>query len=145
MTQHRLVTLRLHHDLIAAIEAAARAQHLNPAEVIRGILFDALAPGPAPRPRTGPAQGIVAMHQLLEAADGWLDLQSRLRHDGFVLRLIEDRLAVHEWPSDRFVIWLEEIGHTLAGLSLRFRAPFPGALPRRMELPPLGRGRGRAA
>ncbi|MDD8023176.1 MAG: hypothetical protein PHX82_08725 [Paracoccaceae bacterium] len=145
MTQHRLVTLRLHHDFIAAIESAARAQQLNPAEVIRNILFDALMRAPAPRTPTSPARGLLAVRQVLDAADGWLDLQRRLRHDGFVLRLAGDRLAVHEWPSDHFVIWLDEIGQTLAGLSLRFCAPFPGALPRRVELPPLGQGRGRAA
>jgi len=148
MTQHRLVTLRLPVHLIAKIEAAARMQEETPAELIRRSLTEALREVPAPVEKSE----LAALSAAFEKAQGWLDLQAKLRRAGFVLRLEEDRLGLHEWPSNRFVLWVEEIGHSLAELMLQFRAPFPGALTQRAGIAardgsPTGRGRqpGRAA
>ncbi|ADE86438.1 hypothetical protein U717_15090 [Rhodobacter capsulatus R121] len=148
MTQHRLVTLRLPTDLIAKIEAAARLQEETPAELIRRSLSDALREAPSVVQKNEMAVITAAF----DKAQGWLDLQAKLRKAGFVLRLEDERLGLHEWPSDRFVLWIEEIGHSLTDLMLQYRAPFPGALTRRAGLAPrevgvTGRGRhpGRAA
>jgi hypothetical protein len=148
MTQQRLVTLRLPTDLIAKIEAAARLQEETPAELIRRALAEALREAPTAVPRTEMA----VISAAFDKAQGWLDLQAKLRKAGFVLRLDGERLGLHEWPSDRFMLWIEEIGHTLAELMLQYRAPFPGALTRKAGLVPgrvgpteAGRKPGRAA
>jgi len=71
---------------------------------------------------------MAALQEALDLAEGWIDLQMRLRRAGLVLRAggPEGRLGVHEWPSDRFMIALDEIGPSLGELVLRYRAPFPG-------------------
>ena len=130
MTQHRLVTLRLPTDLIAKIEATARLQEETPAELIRRCLEAALREVPAAVPKSDMA----VISQAFETAQGWLDLQAKLRKVGFVLRLDGERLGLHEWPSDRFVLWIEEIGHSLTELMVQYRAPFPGALTRKAGL-----------
>ena len=130
MTQHRLVTLRLPVDLIAKIEAASRLQDETPAELIRRSLETALREVPTAVPKSDMA----VISQAFDTAQGWLDLQAKLRKAGFVLRLDGERLGLHEWPSDRFVLWIEEIGQSLAELMVQYRAPFPGALTRRAGL-----------
>ena len=130
MTQHRLVTLRLPTDLIARIEAVARLQEETPADLIRRSLADALREAPSVVQKNEMAVITAAF----DKAQGWLDLQAKLRKAGFVLRLEDERLGLHEWPSDRFVLWIEEIGHSLADLMLQYRAPFPGALTRKAGL-----------
>jgi hypothetical protein len=63
----------------------------------------------------------------IAVARDWLDLQSRLRATGHVLRLsAKSGLWVHSWPLNRPLLPIEELGHSLGGLTLRFRAPFPG-------------------
>lgn len=140
MTQHRLVTLRLPTELIAKIEAAARLREETPADLIRQALSEALRD----LPETVKKSDLMMLANAFDKAQGWLDLQAKLRKAGFVLRLDGERLGLHEWPSDHFVLWIEELGHSLAELSVQYRAPFPGALSRRaMESP--GPTRGRAA
>ncbi|WP_444454702.1 hypothetical protein ACTTAI_04975 [Rhodobacter capsulatus] len=126
----------------------ARLQEETPADLIRRSLSDALREAPSVVQKSEMAVITAAF----DKSQGWLDLQARLRKAGFVLRLEDERLGLHEWPSDRFVLWIEEIGHSLADLMLQYRAPFPGALSRRAGLVPressaTGRGRhsGRAA
>ena len=134
MEQHRLVTLSLPVSLIARIEARAHGDQIAPAEVIRRALIATLAEG-----ETALAPNLMAARAVQEAlagAAGWLDLQHRLRQEGVVLRLRADRLALNSWPADRFILWLDDLGETLADLTLRFRAPFPGAIPRRRAQPP---------
>ena len=148
MTQSRLVTLRLPTDLIAKIEAAARLHEETPAELIRRSLAEALRETPSAVQKSD----MMVISAAFDKAQGWLDLQTKLRKAGFVLRLDGERLGLHEWPSDHFVLWIEEIGHSLAELMLQYRAPFPGALTRRAglsarEVSTTGTGRrpGRAA
>lgn len=127
MTQHRLVTLRLPTDLIAKIEASARLREETPAELIRRALSEALRE----MPEAVKKSDLMVLSGAFDKALGWLDLQAKLRKAGFVLRLDGERLGLHEWPSDRFVLWIEELGHSLAELTVQYRAPFPGALSRR--------------
>lgn len=117
----RLVTMRLPQGLIDKIAALAHAGGKPPADVIRQALREGLSQ----------ADGKPSVHevkQLISEAGSWLDLQIALRRSGFVLRLhAENRLAVHSWPQDRFVLWLSALGPDYGDLCLRFRAPFPGA------------------
>lgn len=156
MTQHRLVTLRLPADLIAALEVEAHRRELSPAQMIRVALVETVRIRGLASPRV--VQGNYAARPSLIAATfdtarDWLELQSKLRAEGLVLRLHEEsggpegRIALHDWPSDRFLLWLDEAGQDPHELRMRFRAPFPGqvrhapvtlppfrALPRRSSL-----------
>ncbi len=127
MKPHCLVSLKLPEDLIAVIKGTAHSQACSPAEVIRTALAAAFlnrlaqdAPG-----RTD----LAAVAAAFAAARGWLDLQTRLRASGFVLRLLQGDLVLHEWPSDRALMPVEALGQSLPQLCLRFRAAFPGAIP----------------
>lgn len=122
-----LVSLKLPADLIAVIKGTAHTQACSPAEVIRTALAAAFlnrlaqdAPGHAE---------LTAAAAAFTAARGWLDLQTRLRASGFVLRLVQGHLVLHEWPSDRALMPVEALGQNLPQLCLRFRAAFPGAIP----------------
>ena len=118
----RLVTMRLPQVLIDKIAALAHAGGKPPAEVIRQTLSEGLSQTVAKPPPH-------LVRNLLSEAGSWLDLQIALRRNGFVLRLhAEDRLALHSWPQDRFVLWLSALGPDYGDLCLRFRAPFPGAV-----------------
>lgn len=80
----------------------------------------ALSPGTLP----------FTVHLAFAEALGWLDLQSRLRATGFVLRLgAGGVLALHTWPADHRLLDSADIGQPLADLTLRFRAAFPGQVP----------------
>lgn len=160
-TQHRLVTLRLSADLIAALELEAHRREISPAQMIRLAIVETVrrrAPASrapvaegtgaeggtgtaAPPSNYAPRPSLIAA--TFDAASDWLDLQRRLRTEGLVLRLHEEswsaesRVALHDWPSDRFVIWLDETGQSLGELMMRFRAPFPGGMRRApIVLPP---------
>ncbi len=122
--------MRLSLDLIALIEQEAHAFDTSPAEVIRRALRIGLTPAAEPEDdfHPVPLPEMAALQEALDLAEGWIDLQMRLRRAGLVLRAggSDGRLGVHEWPSDRFMIALEEIGPNLGELVLRYRAPFPG-------------------
>jgi len=144
MTQTRLVTLRLSTDLINAIEIEAHRHEITAAQVIRAALSEVLIRRAAPPASSNysPRPSLIAA--TFDAAQDWLDLQRRLRAEGLVLRLAEGdrvsgtRIALHDWPGDRFLIWLDDAGQSFAELSLRFRAPFPGALRRHAAAFPPG-------
>lgn len=124
----RLVTLRLPLDLLQRIEQQSRAAARSPSEMIRKALETGLCAN-----STDAARPLhVALGEMIADAGGWLTLQMRLRRAGYVLRLHEDdRLALHDWPGDHFVDWLDTLGFDYGALRLRYRAPFPGALPRK--------------
>lgn len=130
MKQMRLVSLNLPVDLIAAISHAARSSGQTPQDLVRNTLRQTFAAPaeeeavPEPKPDAPPP---FAVHLAFAEAYGWLDLQSRLRAAGFVLRLGDDDvLALHDWPADRRLMDSTALGQPLADLTLRFRAPFPG-------------------
>lgn len=148
----RLVSLNLPVDLIAAISRAARDAGQTPQDLLRatlahvfaaagegkGAAWAALPPREsalpeAPGPATAGADGLpggsppFTVHLAFAEALGWLDLQSRLRAAGFVLRLGKDGvLALHSWPADHRLIDSAALGQPLETLTLRFRAAFPG-------------------
>lgn len=151
MTQHRLVTLRLSADLLAAIETEAHRREISPAQMIRTAIVETVRrkgggesggdPGKTPSGNYMPRPSLIAA--TFDAATDWLDLQTRLRTEGLVLRLHDEswgseaRIALHDWPADRFVSWLGETGQSLPELMMRFRAPFPGQMRRApIALPP---------
>ncbi len=149
MKQMCLVSLDLPVDLIAAIGRAARAAGQTPQDLVRDMLRQSLAaPVAAQAPEVQApevqapevqASGAgrpppVAVHLAFAEACGWIDLQSRLRAAGFVLRLGADGvLALHDWPANRRLIDSAALGQPLTKLTLRFRAPFPGQVPSRPE------------
>lgn len=131
MTLHRLVSLRLPDNVIDALGRAARVQGRSPADVVRALLEAALA-GAEPQPAQMTGARFALVNSALAAARGWLDLQTRLRAAGFVLRLSEaGTLSLNSWPADRALMPIEALGHSLPALCIRFRAPFPGAVPSR--------------
>ncbi|MDP2061498.1 MAG: CopG family transcriptional regulator [Phaeovulum sp.] len=130
MTQHRLVSLRLPDNVIDALDRAARMQGRSPADVVRALLEAALSAAPLPERMRGGSLALVLA--ALGAARGWLDLQTRLRMAGFVLRLSEAGvLTLNSWPANRALMPIEALGTSLPALCIRFRAPFPGAVPAR--------------
>lgn len=146
MDHAHTVTIDLPEALLIALGQAARAAGCSPSEFLRATLRGALDRTPA-RLR---AEDEVIRHATHLARD-WLDLQRRLRAAGFVLRRApEGGLAVHSWPRDRPIMRAEDVGLSLAGLVLKFHAPFPGefrhGLPdARMVHRPAARGTGQAA
>ncbi|QPZ91896.1 hypothetical protein [Thioclava electrotropha] len=147
-SQHRLVSLRLPLDLIDRIAAEARAFGLPPAELIRRVLQDGLAEE-AVLEASGAKAPLPEMHAVQEALDqarDWFDLQHRLRGEGFVLRLAGGgALGLHAWPTNRFLMLLDEIGPSLTELVLRFGAPFPGDDGGRTKIVGATAGRGASA
>ncbi len=144
MKQMCLVSLDLPVDLIAAIGRAARAAGQTPQDLVRDMLRQSLAApvaAQAPEVQAPEVQASgagrpppVAVHLAFAEACGWIDLQSRLRAAGFVLRLGADGvLALHDWPANRRLIDSAALGQPLTKLTLRFRAPFPGQVPSRPE------------
>ncbi|AMY71888.1 hypothetical protein [Frigidibacter mobilis] len=133
MNPMRLVSLNLPVELIAAIGRAARDAGQTPQDLVRATLQQVFLGNAAPTAEPSQpaawdaAQPPVPVQRAFADALGWLDLQSRLRATGFVLRLGADRvLALHTWPADHRLIDSAAIGQPLAELTLRFRAPFPG-------------------
>lgn len=115
--------------MIDRIAAEARAFGLPPAELIRRVLQEGLAEEPTSAPPTTkePLPEMAAVQAALDQARDWFDLQHRLRDAGFVLRLAGGgALGLHAWPTNRFLLLLDEIGPSLRELVLRFAAPFPG-------------------
>lgn len=139
MNPHRLVSLRLPDNVIDALTRAARVHGRSPADLVRALLEAALA-GAEPQPPQVPGASFVLVNAALSAARGWLDLQTRLRTAGFVLRLsAAGALSLNSWPADRALMPIEALGHSLPALCIRFRAPFPGAVPDRGRSAPRDR------
>lgn len=131
MKQQRLVSIKLSADLIVAVERAAHAGDISPAEVIRSVLNAAfLRAG-----RGGEVADLAGVRAALKQAEGWLELQAMLRAVGYVLRPENDGLVLCTWPIEVQILQLKSLGTDLAALSLRFRAPFPGLLPAAMGKP----------
>lgn len=145
MTLHRLVSLRLSDNVIDALGRAARVQGVNPADVVRALLEAALVGAEACAVRA-PGASFAQVQAALSAARGWLDLQTRLRGAGFVLRLSDaGALTLNSWPADRALMPIEALGGSLPALCIRFHAPFPGAVSARAIAAPSGDGAARLA
>lgn len=115
------VTVDLPPALILALGRAARTAGMTPTDYLSAVLAAALERTPS-RP-LGPAD--IVRQAVLAAAD-WLDLQRRLRRAGYVLRRgAAGELMLHDWPLNRPVLPLADLGHSMAALVLHFHAPFP--------------------
>lgn len=143
MTENRRINLTLPRPLLdsAARIATARRQKLG--EFLQGAIQSATTQD-RERRITSAARTIAAeLAAEFDGAANWLDLQRRLRSRGFVLRLdAAVGLYLHVWPSDRRLLPVEALDHSLESLSQHFRAVFPGASTHKWVARP---GRGRAA
>lgn len=123
MTRSIQIAIDLPETLLRALGQAARAAGVTPSDYLRTILATALA-GAADPSASATVEGIMA------TAQDWLDLQSQLRGAGYVLRRANaGHLILHDWPLNRPILPLADLGHSLAALTLRFRAPFPADVP----------------
>ena len=137
MQRDRLVSLRLSDDLLLALGRTARLRGMAVPDLVRALLTRGTGDSAEVLPDL-PVRGPIAAE--FAAAADWVDLQSRLRRHGYVLRpSVDGGLAVHDWPGDRLLVALSRLGQDEAALTLRFRAPFPGRV-----LPTLA-DKGRAA
>ena len=119
------VTFELSKDMLLALGQAADAAQTNPSDYLRAVLRTALQSSPV---RLRGAESDIRL--AIALASDWLDLQGRLRAAGYVLRLSDDTgLYLHSWPRNQMILPIKDIGHSLAGLMLRFSAPFPGDIP----------------
>ncbi|MCU0911829.1 MAG: hypothetical protein MUE98_10955 [Rhodobacteraceae bacterium] len=125
MSNDRTVTMRIPETLLAAAFEAARHDGMTTPDFIRAAIADRVAEfgGKARDP-------LAALRRRLRrdfgAADGWVDLQRRLRGQGLVLRVREEgEVWLHTWPVERRLVPLDRLGTTCAELVLLYRAPFP--------------------
>lgn len=116
------VAIDLPPALILALGHAARRAGLSPTDYVATALAAAIDRTSARAP--GPAD---IVRQAVLAATDWLDLQHRLRRTGYVLRRDEaGELMLHDWPFNRPLLPMADLGHGMAVLMLQFKAPFPG-------------------
>lgn len=122
MARHIPVTVEFSKDTLLALGRAAQSVRATPSDYLRAVLRTALERSPV---RLRGADDRVRL--AITLASDWLDLQSRLRAENYVLRLSDEQgLRVHSWPRNKMILPIEDIGHSLAGLTMRFAAPFPG-------------------
>ncbi|HQU66840.1 MAG TPA: hypothetical protein PLI43_01445 [Albidovulum sp.] len=116
------VELDLPPALLLALGRAARGAGLRPSDYVAAVLAAAID-----RAGLRPLGAADIVRQATMAAADWLDLQGRLRRAGFVLRRNgAGDLMLHDWPLNRPVLPLADLGLSFAALTLQFRAPFPG-------------------
>ena len=128
MTPRRTLNVTIPPPLLDAAERAARTQNLPLADFLRGAILSAATDA---RPSAGVSRRSAAdLARVFDDALGWLDLQRRLRMRGFVLRRTAGGILwLHLWPQDHPLLPVSALGLSLEGLSLQFRAAFPGHMP----------------
>ena len=123
MPRDRAVTIRIPEELLASAIRAARVEEMTAGEFIRAALAGRLA---EPAGRGDPVSVIRrALRRQFSEANDWLDLQRRLRAEGFVLREVGGELWLFTWPVERRLVRLERVGPGREDLTLLYRAPFP--------------------
>lgn len=128
MDTRRTVSIDLPESLLLALGRAARSAGCSPSTYLRAVLRSALHRTPG-RIRSEDEKILRAVYL---AAD-WVELQRRLRAEGFVLRRApEGLLTVHTWPVERALVPLHALGLGETDLTLRFGAGFPADAPRGM-------------
>lgn len=130
------VELALPPALLLALGRAARAAGVGPSDYVAAVLAAAVD-------RAGhcPLAATDIVRQAVLAAADWLDLQSRLRRAGYVLRRnpVGD-LMLHDWPLNRPLLPMADLGHSMTALTVQFQAPFPAEVfTTPMVLPVAGR------
>lgn len=119
MTRSIRIAIDLPEALLRSLGHAARGADVTPTDYLVAALAASLD-GAARRSQEETVRCIIG------TSKDWLDLQRRLRGAGYVLRrAAADRLTLHDWPLNRPLLPLEDLGDSLAGLTLRFGAPFP--------------------
>ena len=94
------------------------------AEEIRRATRNAKTPNRADEQLLGPLRALLAVE--FGAAQGWADLQERLRAKGFALREAGGGLALYAHSDGTRLCKASELGHAYGSLMRRFGAPFPG-------------------
>jgi len=119
MSRSIAVTVELPETMLRSLGQMARAAGVSPTSYLRSVLATALGePGTPTAART--------VGRIISLSQDWLDLQRRLRGAGYVLRRGADgALMLHDWPLNRPILPLDELGYSLAALKLGFRAEFP--------------------
>lgn len=124
------VAIELPPALILAVGRAARAAGLSPTDYVAAVLSAAVDRTPL-----RPLGSADIVRQAVLAATDWLDLQHRLRRTGYVLRRDDaGDLMLHDWPFNRPLLPMADLGHSMAALMLQFQVPFPGEL---VTVPPV--------
>lgn len=115
------ISVDLPDDLLLALGRASGQAGCQPAEYLRAALGRALL-------RPGVFDLAERVNESVAFARDWIDLQRRLRSEGFVLRLLgaDEVLWLCSWPENHRLCQAADAGVDLAGLCLRFRADFPG-------------------
>jgi hypothetical protein len=115
------ISVDLPDDLLLALGRASRQAGCQPAAYLRAALERALL-------RPGMFDLAARVNETVALARDWIDLQQRLRGEGFVLRLLgsDEVLWLCSWPENHRLCRAADAGVDLAGLCLRFRADFPG-------------------
>lgn len=116
------VAIELPPALILAIGRGARSAGVSATDYVAAVLAAALER--TPERAVGPAD---IVRQAVLASLDWLDLQHRLRRAGYVLRRDDaGNLMLHDWPFNRPLMPMADLGYCVAALMLQFQAPFPG-------------------
>jgi hypothetical protein len=115
------VALDLPPALLLALGRAARSAGVRPSDYVAAVLAAAID-----KAGLCPLGAADIVRQAVMVAADWLDLQGRLRRAGFVLRRNgAGDLMLHDWPLNRPLLPLADLGHSMAALTVRFQAPFP--------------------
>ena len=131
MDTRRTVTIDLPESLLLALGRAARSAGCSPSSYLTALLRGALHRTPG-RIRSEEDRILRAVH----LAPDWVELQRRLRAEGFVLRRApEGLLTVHTWPVERALVPLRALGLGETDLTLRFGAGFPADAARGLPHP----------
>ncbi len=134
MSRDQTVTIRLPEALLGAAVRAARIEEITAGAFIRAAVADRVAELDGGQ-RDALATLRRALRRDFASADGWVDLQRRLRAQKFVLRERRDDLWLLTWPLERPLVPLARLGLSRDELTLLYRAPFPPHAP----LPPAPR------
>ena len=128
MTQNRRINLTLLRPLLDTATRLAAERRQNLGAFLQGAIQSATEQERERRITSATRTIAADLAAEFDGASNWLDLQRRLRSRGFVLRLdAAGGLYLHVWPSDRRLLPIEAMDHSLESLSQHFRAVFPGA------------------
>jgi len=123
--------IRMHRELVRAAGHLAWERDITIGQLVRDLLSREVSRHNRAKPPVRADERLVAPLRArlagdLAAAEGWADLDRRLRARGYVLRAAGGGLALHDWPDDRRICKASELGFSYSRLMRRFRAPFPG-------------------
>ncbi|RBI77677.1 hypothetical protein DQW77_00435 [Roseovarius sp. TE539] len=123
--------IRMHRELVRAARHLARERDITTGQLVRDLLSREVSRHNRAKPPVRADERLVAPLRArlavdLAGAEGWTDLDRRLRARGYVLRAAGGGLALHDWPGDRRICKASELGFSYSRLMRRFGAPFPG-------------------